>query len=73
MPKAPKAIIVSAAAAPGFAVPMDGTVFWNFIYPWPLYATDNKELDKAVYGDSARWTRLNQQWYSSGRAYRDLD
>jgi len=73
MPKALKAIAVGAAAAPGIDVPMEGNVVWNFVYPWPFFTTDNKTNDDAVYNDSARWTRLNQQWYASGRAYRDLD
>ncbi len=72
-PKALKAIMVGAPNAPGIDSPMEGNVFWNFIYPWPLYTAGNKTLDNATYGDSARWERLNRNWYSSGRAYRDLD
>jgi uncharacterized protein len=29
-------------------------------------------LDQAIYSD-ARWNGLNQRWYASGRAYRDID
>jgi uncharacterized protein len=72
-PKALKAIMVGAPAAPGIDAPKEGNVFWNFIYPWPFYATNNKTLDNATYNDSARWTKLNHDWYSSGRPYRDLD
>jgi putative CocE/NonD family hydrolase len=64
---------VGAAVAPGIDVPMEGNVFWNFIYPWPFYTTNVKGLDDATYNDSARWNRLNHDWYMSGRAYRDLD
>ena len=73
MPKALKAIAVGAPVAPGIDVPMEGNVFWNFVYPWPFYTTDMKRLDNEVYADSARWNRLNHDWYASGRAYRDLD
>ena len=73
MPKALKTIVVGAPAAPAIDVPMEGNVVWNFIYPWPLYTTDNKLLDDALYGDSIRWDRLNHDWYMSGRPYRDLD
>ena len=73
MPKGLKAIMVGAPAAPGIDVPMEGNVFWNFVYPWPFYTTDNKSLDDATYGDSARWRRLDHDWYASGRAYRDLE
>lgn len=73
MPKGLKAIMVGAPAAPGIDVPMEGNVFWNFVYPWPFYTTDVKELDNATYNDSERWRRLDHQWYVSGRAYRDLE
>ncbi|HVK51829.1 MAG TPA: CocE/NonD family hydrolase, partial [Pseudoxanthomonas sp.] len=71
-PRALKAIAASATLAPGIDVPMEGGVFLNFMYPWPLYAGSSRWLDDARYGDSARWAALNRQWYGSGRAYRDL-
>jgi putative CocE/NonD family hydrolase len=72
-PKALKAIMVGAPNAPGIDSPMEGNVFWNFIYPWPFYTGNNKTLDDATYNDAARWAKLDHGWYSSGRAYRDLD
>lgn len=72
-PPALKAIMVGAANAPGIDSPMEGNVFWNFIYPWPLYTADNKTLDNASYGDRARWEHLERTWYSSGGAYSDLE
>jgi uncharacterized protein len=72
-PKALKALMVGAPAGPGIDVPMEGNVIWSFIYPWPFYTTDNKWLDDATYNDSARWNRLNHEWYVSGRPYRDLE
>lgn len=73
MPKGLKAIMAGAPAAPGIDVPMEGSVFANFIYPWPFYTTDKRDADDAVYSNSARWQKLNHDWYVSGRAYRDLD
>jgi uncharacterized protein len=73
MPKALKAIMNGAPVAPGLDVPMEGNIFWNFVYPWPFYTTDNKTLDDATYNQSERWQRLDRTWYASGRAYRDLD
>ncbi|HSY52781.1 MAG TPA: CocE/NonD family hydrolase [Thermoanaerobaculia bacterium] len=73
MPKGLKTIMVGAPAAPGIDVPMEGNVFWNFVYPWPFYTTYNKTLDNATYYDSPRWDRLNHDWYLSGRPYRELD
>jgi len=72
-PGALKAIMAGAPVAPGIDVPMEHNVPWNFIYPWPFYTTDNKTLDSATYDDRARWARLDRAYYTSGRAYRDLD
>ena len=73
MPKALKGIMTGAPVAPGVDVPMEGNVFWSFVYPWPFYTTNNKTLDNATYNESARWQRLDREWYKSGRAYRDLE
>jgi uncharacterized protein len=73
MPKALKALYGGASAAPGIDVPMEGNVFWNFIYPYPFYTTNSHLLDAATYNDAERWRRLDRNWYVSGRAYRDLD
>jgi uncharacterized protein len=73
MPKALKALMAGASAAPGIDVPMEGNVFWNFVYPYPFYTTNMKLLDDATYNDAERWRRLDHNWYVSGRAYRDLD
>ncbi|WP_250634352.1 CocE/NonD family hydrolase [Pinirhizobacter soli] len=72
MPKALKAIMPSAPVGPGIDVPMEGNVFWSFVYPWPFFTLDGKFNDQAVYGDTKRWRHLDQAWYASGRAYRDL-
>lgn len=73
MPKALRAIMVGASAGPGIDVPMEGNVFWNFVYPWPFFTTNNRWLDNATYSDNARWRSLNLEWYRSGRPYRDLE
>lgn len=72
MPPALKAIATSASAAPGIDVPMEGGIFLNFMYPWPVYTTSSRWLDDARYGDAARWAKLDRDWYASRRAYRDL-
>jgi putative CocE/NonD family hydrolase len=73
MPKALKALMAMAPAGPGLDVPMEGNVFWNFVYPWPFYTLNKRTDDDATYNDGERWQRLNTAWYASGRAYRDLD
>jgi putative CocE/NonD family hydrolase len=72
MPKPLKAIMVGAPVAPGIDVPMEGNIVWNFIYPWPFYTTNNRWLDNATYFDNARWSALNEKYYRTGAAYRDL-
>ncbi len=73
MPKALKTIIPAATVGPGIDVPMEGNVFWNFIYPWPFFTLDKNVDDDAVYHDASRWSRLNHDWYVSGREYQDLE
>ena len=46
-PAALKAIAASATMAPGIDVPMEGGIFVNFMYPWPLYVASNRTLDDA--------------------------
>src|SRR5271156_2631171 len=73
MPKGLKAMMTGAPAAPGIDVPMEGNVFWNFLYPWTFYTANGKGADDATYNDRKRWEKLDHDWYVSGRAYRDLD
>ncbi|HKR63786.1 MAG TPA: CocE/NonD family hydrolase [Thermoanaerobaculia bacterium] len=73
MPKALKGIMTGAPVAPGIDVPMEGNVFWNFVYPFTFYTMNNKTLDNATYFDSERWQKLDRAYYTSGRAYRDLE
>ncbi|MGN7833729.1 CocE/NonD family hydrolase [Pseudoxanthomonas sp. 22568] len=71
-PPALKAMLTSASTAPGIDIPMQGNIFLNFLYPWPLWTAANATLDADSYGDEERWRQLDANWYRSGRAYRDL-
>lgn len=71
-PPALKAMLTSGSTAPGIDIPMQGNVFLSFLYPWPLWTAANPTLDGESYGDQARWQRLDDTWYRTGRAYRDL-
>jgi putative CocE/NonD family hydrolase len=73
MPQGLKAMMTGAPAAPGIDVPMEGNVFWNFLYPWTFYTANGKGADDATYNDRKRWEKLDHGWYVSGRAYGDLD
>jgi uncharacterized protein len=71
-PAALKAIATTGATAPGINFPMAGNIFQNFGYRWSLYMSTTKEsVEKSYYEDSL-WRALDQQWYLSGRRYRDL-
>jgi putative CocE/NonD family hydrolase len=72
-PAALQGIMPSVSFSPGTDFPMEGGIWMNYAFPWPFYTTDTKALDDATYFDSARWEKLNRNWYTSGRAYRDLD
>ncbi len=67
-----KTIVPSAAVAPGLDVPMMNNVFMSFTFPWSYYVSNNKFLDDADYNDTV-WTKANNDWYASGRAYYTLD
>lgn len=73
LPPALKALMPSAPGAPGIDTPMEGNVFENFVYQWPIWTTTNKTLDQRDYDDHARWNKLGSIWYSSGQAYRALE
>ena len=73
LPRGLKAIMPSVTHAPGIDFPMDGGIWMNYAYPWPLYTTTTKTLDNRTYFDADRWQRLNRSWYTSGRPYRELE
>jgi uncharacterized protein len=68
-----KTIVPYVAAIPGFGLPMENNVFLNANYAWPFYVGNNKYLDEKTYNDRARWNALSENWYASGRPYREID
>jgi putative CocE/NonD family hydrolase len=72
LPPALKAIATSAAVAPGIDTPMEGGIFHNSAYRWSLHVTNPRVLDDVRYEDDAVWRALDENWYRSGRRYRDL-
>ena len=71
--RALRAIMPSVTAVPGIDVPMQGNVFFNFVYPFGPYVTNLKGLDDKLYFDSDRWNALNRAWYVTGKPYRALE
>ena len=68
-----KGIAVSAAAIPGFGLPMHNNVFLTANYQWAFYVTNNKLLDDAVNNDGQRFWKLSRDWFMSGRPFREID
>jgi uncharacterized protein len=71
-PTALKAIATSATMAPGIETPMEAGVFHNSAYRWVLSMTDPKPANGAE-DEDAHWRALDKSWYTSGKAYRELD
>ena len=68
-----RGIAVSAAAIPGFGLPMQNNVFLTANYQWAFYVTNNKLLDDAVNNDGQRFWKLSRDWFMSGRPFREID
>lgn len=73
LPKALKTIVPYVAGIPGQGLPMENNVFLNANYGWPFFVANNRTLDRVTYNDSDRWSSLNENWYLSGRPYKDID
>jgi len=71
-PKALRAIATFAPSAPGIDAPMSGNIFHNSAYRWSLRVTNTRPDLDASFEDDAPWQALNEQWYKSGRPFRDL-
>ena len=70
VPPALKAIATSDPMAPGIDLPMTSGIFLNSAYRW-VYGVTAAPDDK-VAGDDARWRALDEDWYRSGRRYREF-
>ena len=75
-PAALKAIATFAPTAPGIDFPMQGSIFHNSAFGWSLAVTDpsanvSTTFDR-VPAEERRWKSLDEKWYRSGKAYREL-
>ena len=68
-----KTIVPYVAGGPGFGLPMENNIFINPNYEWAFYVTNNKTLDNAVGNDRARFRAMQNKWWETGQAYRQLD
>ncbi len=70
LPPALKAIATSDPMAPGIDVPMRGRIVLSSAYRW-VYDMLAPSGD-ATANDAARWRQLEEEWYRSGRSYREF-
>jgi putative CocE/NonD family hydrolase len=70
LPAALKAIATADPLAPGIDVPNPNGVFHNSAYRW-VYGVLAEPGDEAA-NDDALWRGIDEDWYRSGRRYRDL-
>jgi hypothetical protein len=70
LPAALKAIATSDPMAPGIDVPSPNGIFLNSTYRW-AYRMLALPGDEAA-NDTSRWRALDEDWYQSGRRYREL-
>ena len=68
-----KTIISAAAGGPGMGLPMENNIFINPNYQWAFYVTSNKTLDNDVNDDRERFNTMQNKWWESGAAYRQID
>lgn len=68
-----KTIVPYVANRPGMGLPMENNVFINPNYEWAFYVGNNKFLDEEVGNDRQRFRNMQDIWWQTGAAYRDLD
>lgn len=73
LPAALKAIATHSATAPGIDFPMTGNIVRNAGYRWSGCVSNLPDFDERTCGDDARWRALDEEWYASGKPYRDFD
>ena len=70
LPAALKAIATSDPIAPGIDVPSPNRIVLNSAYRW-VYELLAPPDDKMA-NDAARWRAIDEDWFRSGRSYREL-
>jgi putative CocE/NonD family hydrolase len=73
MHSALKTIVPSVANNPMQGLPMENNIFITPNYQWPFYVMNNKTLDNKINNDRGYWNKAINDWYLSGRPYRDID
>jgi len=73
LPKALEAIATNSAYAPGIDFPMTGNIVRNAGYRWSGCVANLEGFDEKTCSDEQRWRQVDEDWYTSGKPYRDID
>jgi putative CocE/NonD family hydrolase len=73
LPPALKAIATNSAYAPGIDFPMTGNIVRNAGYRWSGCVANMDGFDEKTCNDDAFWRQIDEDWYTSGKPYRDID
>ncbi|WP_316838671.1 CocE/NonD family hydrolase [Pedobacter gandavensis] len=68
-----KTIVPQAAAAPGIDFPTTNGILTTYSLRWAHLVTNNKLSDWDEFGNTDLWTSLNNKWFLSGKAFKNLD
>jgi uncharacterized protein len=71
-PLALQAIVTTDPMAPGIDLPMAGNIFRNEAYRWAQRVAGRSGDERELDDDDAAWRALDENWYRSGRSYREL-
>jgi uncharacterized protein len=66
------AIAPAAAAAPGIDMTMRNNISFPYLMQW-LTCVAGRSLQESIFSDQALWRDNFQDWYTSGRSFRELD
>lgn len=73
LPPALKAIATNSAYAPGIDFPMTNNVVRSAGYRWSGCVANLEGFDEKTCGDEARWRQIDEDWYTSGKPYREIE
>ena len=73
LPPALKAIATNSAYAPGVDFPMTGNIVRNAGYRWSGCVANLEGFDEKTCSDEARWRQVDEDWYTSGKPYREIE
>jgi len=68
-----KTIVPQVAVGIGIDYPMANGVFMSYMLRWIHFVTNDKLTDIADFSNSSHWNKVFQDYYTSGKSFRELD